>query len=163
MLRVRWHGLCRDISHVNTANTFDATSKTCHSCKHYYKDLTLTEREWVCDNCNLLHDRDENAAINIRQMALLKTLQGLQDGSIVLWNKKDHQAKGSTASGNGARMLSPYPLHKDLTAFIKRGGLTSLLALNCVGESQVVAKAVAVSDETLILPNNPSKPVRNGF
>ncbi len=98
---------------------FDPSSKTCHACQHYNKDLTLKERAWTCPGCKTVLDRDENAAINIRVMALKKAMTFL-------------------ASGSGAtKMLSPYPLHRDLTLFIERGGLTSLLALKCVGESQV--------------------------
>jgi len=104
---------------VLQCNRFDATSKTCHACKSYYKDLTLKERTWVCSGCGTTLDRDENAAINIRVMALQKAITLL-------------------ASGSGAtKMLSPYPLHRDLTSFIERGGLTSLLMLNCISESQV--------------------------
>ncbi len=139
---------------------FDATSKTCHACPYYYKDLTLNERSWTCPGCKKVLDRDENAAINIRHMALLKTIKGLEDGSIVITipvqNSKNSQAKkGSSASGIGVpKKLSPYPLHKDLTAFIECGGLTSLLALKCVGESHAAAAKVvsASSEEAFILP-----------
>ena len=115
---------------------FDATSKTCHACQYYYKDLILDERTWVCNNCSMKHDRDANAAINIRQMALLKTVKGLEDGTITFPSSSNVQ-KGLSASGNGVpKTLSPYPLHKDLAEFIEHGGLTSLLALDCVKESQ---------------------------
>ena len=40
------------------------TSQTCNDCG-YIKKLTLKEREWVCPNCGVLHDRDINAAKNI--------------------------------------------------------------------------------------------------
>ena len=40
------------------------TSQTCNDCG-YIKKLTLKEREWVCPNCGVLHDRDVNAAKNI--------------------------------------------------------------------------------------------------
>ena len=134
--------------------------KTCHACQYYYKDLTLNERSWTCPGCKKVLDRDENAAINIRHMALLKTIKGLEDGSIVITihvqNSKNSQAKkGSSASGIGVpKKLSPYPLHKDLTAFIECGGLTSLLALKCVGESHAAATKVvsASSEEAFILP-----------
>ena len=137
---------------------FDATSKTCHKCQYYHKDLKLKDRSWTCPGCNIVLDRDENAAINIRQMALLRVINGLETGTIVLCSPKTSKAqKGSSASGNGApKMLSPYPLHKDLTSFIERGGLTSLLTRNSVNESQVGANQLLLSGETFILPKQPS-------
>jgi len=136
---------------------FDATSKTCHACQYYYKDLTLKERTWTCPGCKIVLDRDENAAINIRQMALLRVVNGLETGTLVLSSpQKSKPKKGLSASGNGAKMLSPYPLHKDLTAFIERGGLTSLLTRNSVNESQVGANQRLLSGEAFILPKQPS-------
>ena len=44
---------------------FYPSSKTCHKCGHVKKDLTLSDREWVCPVCGEHHDRDVNAAINI--------------------------------------------------------------------------------------------------
>ena len=49
---------------------FEPSSKTCHICGYYKKDLTLDIREWICPNCNAHHDRDINAAINIKNFAL---------------------------------------------------------------------------------------------
>lgn len=43
---------------------FFASSKTCHCCQHK-QTLTLSDRQWTCDNCKTLHDRDINAAVNI--------------------------------------------------------------------------------------------------
>ena len=42
------------------------SSKMCSVCGHVYKDLTLDMREWECESCGSYHDRDHNAAINIR-------------------------------------------------------------------------------------------------
>lgn len=51
-------------------DTFVPSSKTCHVCGSKKVDLTLKDREWTCTECKSHHDRDINAAINIKQMAL---------------------------------------------------------------------------------------------
>ena len=43
------------------------SSKTCSECGHLYDELELGESTWVCPNCGVVHNRDENAAINIRE------------------------------------------------------------------------------------------------
>jgi putative transposase len=40
------------------------TSKTCHVCGIINKNLLLRDREWVCQVCGTVHDRDFNAAVN---------------------------------------------------------------------------------------------------
>ncbi len=47
-----------------------ATTKPCSNCGHRNKDLTLSDRQWTCSTCNTEHDRDINAAINIKQAGL---------------------------------------------------------------------------------------------
>jgi putative transposase len=42
------------------------SSKRCHNCGNDYKELSLRERSWTCRYCNTVHNRDENAAINIK-------------------------------------------------------------------------------------------------
>ena len=49
---------------------FEPSSKTCSKCGHVKSDLALMDREWICPVCGAHHDRDVNAAINIKQMAL---------------------------------------------------------------------------------------------
>jgi len=46
------------------------TSKTCNVCLNQVEHLTLDVRAWTCKHCGTHHDRDVNAAINIRNEAL---------------------------------------------------------------------------------------------
>lgn len=49
---------------------FEPSSKTCSTCGHIKQDLTLADREWTCEACGSTHDRDLNAARNIKAMGL---------------------------------------------------------------------------------------------
>lgn len=46
------------------------SSKTCHVCLNRVDHLSLDVRAWTCKHCGTHHDRDVNAAINIRNEAL---------------------------------------------------------------------------------------------
>lgn len=60
-----WYG-----KHLVIADKWFASSKICHICGHKYKDLTLKDRKWVCPNCGTQIDRDENAAINLKNLGM---------------------------------------------------------------------------------------------
>jgi putative transposase len=49
---------------------WEPSSKTCHSCGHKLDKLTLGIREWACPRCGSVHDRDINAAINIKALGM---------------------------------------------------------------------------------------------
>lgn len=51
---------------------FEPSSKRCHVCGQINQGLTLKDREWDCPGCSTHHDRDINAAKNIRAFALIK-------------------------------------------------------------------------------------------
>ena len=49
---------------------FFPSSKTCHVCLNQIGSLSLEVRSWTCSSCKTKHDRDVNAAINIRDEGL---------------------------------------------------------------------------------------------
>lgn len=49
---------------------FYPSSKTCHHCGYIYRKLKLKERTWICTECGTKLKRDQNAAINIKNMAV---------------------------------------------------------------------------------------------
>ncbi|AVQ00309.1 hypothetical protein C7S18_23720 (plasmid) [Ahniella affigens] len=51
-------------------NRFYPSSKTCGACGAIHAALKLKERRWACPACGTEHDRDENAARNLRTEAL---------------------------------------------------------------------------------------------
>lgn len=53
-------------SEVTRHERWFASSKTCYDCGAVNKELKLSDRRWVCQNCGVIHDRDENAAKNLR-------------------------------------------------------------------------------------------------
>jgi putative transposase len=60
-----WYG--RDLVVVDR---WFPSSKTCSACGHVVEKLPLNVREWTCPGCGAVHDRDVNAAINIRAAGL---------------------------------------------------------------------------------------------
>lgn len=53
---------------------FEPSSKTCSVCGHIYQELGRDEKEWICSSCKTKHDRDWNAAKNIKNFGLVKSL-----------------------------------------------------------------------------------------
>ena len=59
---------------VVVADRWFASSKTCSACGHKLDDLPLAARNWTCPVCGCAHDRDVNAAINLKNMAVSSTV-----------------------------------------------------------------------------------------
>ena len=66
-----WYG-----TNILRIGRFEPSSKTCSNCGNINKELTLKDREWTCVKCNTKHDRDINAAINIKNFSLRNILSG---------------------------------------------------------------------------------------
>lgn len=51
------------------ADRWYPSSKLCSVCNWKNDLLTLKDRSWTCQNCGSLHDRDINAALNLKRLA----------------------------------------------------------------------------------------------
>lgn len=60
---------------VIVADRFYASSQLCSYCYFKNNTLTLSDREWVCPSCHHTHDRDVNAAINLKNYAVSSTVK----------------------------------------------------------------------------------------
>ena len=58
--KASWNG-----KQVIFIDRFYPSSKLCSDCGYKKDDLQLSDREWVCPECGVVHDRDINAALNI--------------------------------------------------------------------------------------------------
>lgn len=63
--KAEWNG-----KNILQIPTFQPSTKICSNCGATNHTLTLADREWFCINCETLHDRDTNAAINIKKYSL---------------------------------------------------------------------------------------------
>ena len=57
-------------AHLILVDRFYPSSKTCSSCGYIKPELSLSERTYVCKDCGMVLDRDLNAAINVRMVAM---------------------------------------------------------------------------------------------
>ena len=66
---------------VSLANRFYPSSKLCSNCGYVNAKLKR-QRFWQCPSCTIIHERNINAAINLRQLlTLLPSVGGtLRDG-----------------------------------------------------------------------------------
>ena len=71
--KAEWNGV-----NILQIGRFEPSSKLCNVCGHSFKELSLSDREWTCSHCGTHHDRDENAAINIKKFALRNKLSGTE-------------------------------------------------------------------------------------
>jgi putative transposase len=92
--KAKWQGKT-----VLKIGQWEASSKTCHVCDYHNSELTLGDREWLCPECNLTHDRDLNAAINIKKFAIsaYQITAGTADRACGL-GKNDITAKNEAGS-----------------------------------------------------------------
>ena len=63
--KAKWYGV-----RLVTIDRFYPSSKTCSACGYVKPELLLSERTFICETCGKVLDRDLNAAINIRKVAV---------------------------------------------------------------------------------------------
>ena len=72
--KAEWRGI-----NLITIGRFEPSSKLCSGCGNIKRDLKLSDRIYYCNACGLEMDRDLNAAINIRNMGLIKVGKGIPE------------------------------------------------------------------------------------
>jgi len=101
---VGWGGFVRQLEYKATwygrtlikIDRWYASSKTCSACGHVLESLTLDVREWACPSCGVCHDRDVNAACNIKAVGLTASACG---GSVRRDEvRASHAAPGETGN-----------------------------------------------------------------
>jgi putative transposase len=60
---------------------FFPSSKKCSCCNHVRDELPLDIREWDCPSCSTHHDRDANAALNIRKEGIRILIANMSGGN----------------------------------------------------------------------------------
>ena len=82
---------------------FFPSSKKCSCCGHVVDQLPLDIREWDCPKCGTHHDRDGNAALNIRTEGIrILTIDGGNPVLAVQRRSKTNKPQGGKASVNEA-------------------------------------------------------------
>jgi len=66
--KAAWRG-----AQVVVAERWFPSSKLCSVCGHRLEILGLEVRQWTCPGCGAAHDRDVNAATNLKNMAVSST------------------------------------------------------------------------------------------
>nr|WP_231902065.1 transposase [Halorhodospira halochloris] len=79
--------------HLIKIDQWLASSKTCSCCGHKLEELSLKVREWQCPACSVRHDRDIDAALNIKAQGILKL-----------------KAAGLSVSANGGKRKTSHAL-----------------------------------------------------
>ena len=75
-----WHALTAKLAykareqgkHLVKIDPWFASSKTCHVCQRKMDAMPLSIRSWECPACHTQHDRDINAALNIKHQGIVK-------------------------------------------------------------------------------------------
>ena len=65
------------------ANQYFPSSKLCSCCGHKKDSLKLSERNYNCEKCFIVLDRDYNASLNLNNLAVSSTVSAFGNNSFV--------------------------------------------------------------------------------
>jgi putative transposase len=98
--KARWNGV-----NILRIGQFEPSSRMC-TCGVVNKELKLSDREWVCQSCGEMHDRDQLAANNVKRFAFVKNntggtpgFQACGDEGLPLSEKQEAQPISSAVGG----------------------------------------------------------------
>ena len=80
------------------------SSKLCSACGHQLQEFSLSIRSWRCPMCGALHDRDENAALNIETEGL-RILREPESAAGVTPEPVRTEGRGSCQSESSGQVL----------------------------------------------------------
>jgi putative transposase len=87
-----------------SADRFYPSSKTCSACGSAKAKLTLSERTFTCESCDLRIDRDLNAALNLARVALRRAQdEGIASPYLAPTEGERLNARGATDPPSGSR------------------------------------------------------------
>jgi putative transposase len=102
--KMEWLG-----KHFVLIDRFFASSKICSCCGWKNNNLTLQERAWTCLDCGVIHDRDENASLNLKK----EGIRMLEEKNITIIHD-DTLTGGTTGSHAFGDDVRPQEILRDL-------------------------------------------------
>lgn len=94
---------------IVVADRWFASSKLCSTCCYRLARLELSMRSWTCPGCHSTHDRDLNAAINLRNYAVSSTVSA---------------CGGEGAGLRGNVQVKPAPAKQEVSVVPARTGMS---------------------------------------
>ena len=108
--KAKWRGRV-----LIAVDRFYPSSKTCSTCGEIHAGLKLAERQWRCESCGTEHDRDINAAQNIRREGLRLLAEGTgPEGPTPRSGERDARGEGACAAGKPSPAGQPTSLNREL-------------------------------------------------
>ena len=108
--KAKWRGRV-----IVAVDRFYSSSKTCSTCSDIHAGLTLSDRYWRCESCGTEHDRDINAAINIRREGMRLLAEGTgPDGRTRRSRGTEAREEDTCAAGRTSPVGQPTSLNREL-------------------------------------------------